>query len=413
MDNKEKDFPKKEAWKFINSVFKTISSNKQKSIEEIKNLVYPMMKELKKTILELKDDNDNTMAHLCILDDKYESLVVITEVYIKCIGSNNEFFDWFLLKNSENLDVFDLSAQRGNKNIIKFLYEIVSKTNESKLELTSPRNNVFHNAALKNQCYPIIFFFEHLQHFFKQNLIIDIPNTNGITPLHYACISGSKEVMDLLLDMGCNINAKDKEGNTCLHFGVNSGNERVVKKLLIRGADKTIRNNENKSPYDLAVEKNKNEIANVLRSRSLFQKCFSRDIEITAIKGNRNNILLLLFVILLILGKAIFMSRISFINSPEKNEFIESLMPFLPDIVDENNKINNDKLAENINLTYYGTLNDAFSCVIADCYIEITIMIISLIEDIGTLLLIVFFLCYAKKVLLKKKSRKEVSSLSV
>lgn len=413
MENIDNEYQKKEDWKLINTVLKTISSNKDKTIEEVKNIINPILKDSKHKILDLKDDNDNTLAHLCISDDKYEALVIITEVYIQCIGSNSEFFDWFLSKNNENLDVFDISARRGNKNIIKFLYEIIIKTNESKLELTSRRNNVFHNAALKNQCYPIIFFFEHLQHFFKQNLIIDIPNANGITPLHYACITGSKEVMDLLLDMGCNINAKDNEGNTCLHFGVTSGNERVVKKLLIRGADKTLRNNENKSPYDLAIEDNQNYIANVLRSRTLFQKCFSQDIEITAIKGNRNNILLLLFVILLILGKVIFMSRISFIYIPETNLNIESLMPFLPDIVDENKKYSVSGLDTSINLTYYGELKDAFKCITSNCYIEITITIISLIEDIGTLFLIVFFLCYAKKVLLKKKSRKEVPFLSV
>ena len=49
--------------------------------------------------------------------------------------------------------------------------------------------------------------------------------------------------MDLLIDLGANINCEDNKKKTALHFAVNSGSLKCVKKLLIRGANKLIKNN--------------------------------------------------------------------------------------------------------------------------------------------------------------------------
>ena len=150
--------------------------------------------------------------------------------------------------------MFDVAAERGNINIIQYLFVILSKTSEERLQLREHKNNLFHFAAQHNQCYPIIFFYEKLQNYFKETLIIDTPNENGITPFLYACIKGSKQVIDLLLDLGVNINSVDKDGNTCLHYAVMSNSPRVVKKLLVRGANIELKNIKGQTPYMLAKE---------------------------------------------------------------------------------------------------------------------------------------------------------------
>ena len=59
--------------------------------------------------------------------------------------------------------------------------------------------------------------------------------------------------MDLLLDLGANIDFLDNDNLTPLHYAVKSGNERIIKKLLVRGTNKFIINKDGLSPYGMAV----------------------------------------------------------------------------------------------------------------------------------------------------------------
>ena len=206
-----------------------------------------------------------------------------------------------MMENNENLTGFDIAAQRGNKDVIKFLFEIISKTDEGKLRLTEKRNSIFHYAAKKNQCYPIVFFYEKLQKYFPNNKIFDMPNQFDITPLHYACFSKSINVVDLLLDLGADFNARDVDGKSVLSYAVCSGSTRGVKKLLIRGADKSIEENNGKKPIDLAEEKGYDNMVELLRKKNCVEKCCS--VEIGSIKGIRYdyellNFFLIYFIIL-------------------------------------------------------------------------------------------------------------------
>ena len=237
----------------------------------------------------------NVVVHLLTKDEKTEQLRVIVESYYLFIEDKEQFFDWFTMENSEELTGFDIAAQRGNKEIIKFLFEIISKTDEGKLRLTEKRNSVFHNAAKKNQCYPIIFFYEKLQKFFPNNKIFDTPNQYNITPLHYACYNKCSNAIDLLLDLGADFNAVDVDGKSVLSYAVCSGSTRTVKKLLIRGADKSIKEIEGKTPYDLAKEKNNQDMCDLLRKKSMFEKICS--VEIGSIKGIRHDYELLNFFV--------------------------------------------------------------------------------------------------------------------
>ena len=52
-----------------------------------------------------------------------------------------------------------------------------------------------------------------------------------------------------------------------------------------------------------------------------------------------------------------------------------------------------------------------FICFSKDCFIEIGIIFISLFTDVLILINVIYFLCFAKKVYLNKKSKREVRSL--
>lgn len=71
---------------------------------------------------------------------------------------------------------------------------------------------------------------------------IQVEDSKGSTPLHWACYSGSESAVNALLAWESEIDCQDKiYGLTPLHLAVLSGNGRVVKKLLIRGCNRNIK----------------------------------------------------------------------------------------------------------------------------------------------------------------------------
>jgi ankyrin repeat protein len=70
---------------------------------------------------------------------------------------------------------------------------------------------------------------------------IQVEDSKGSTPLHWACYSGSDSSVNALLAWGSEIDCQDKiYGLTPLHLAVLSGNGKIVKKMLIRGANRNI-----------------------------------------------------------------------------------------------------------------------------------------------------------------------------
>jgi ankyrin repeat protein len=60
---------------------------------------------------------------------------------------------------------------------------------------------------------------------------------HGCTPLHCAARYGHKQVAQLLIAEGADVNAKDTRGRTPLDLAINRGRKEIVKLLLSRGAD--------------------------------------------------------------------------------------------------------------------------------------------------------------------------------
>ncbi|KAL8708407.1 MAG: hypothetical protein Q9220_006697 [cf. Caloplaca sp. 1 TL-2023] len=70
-----------------------------------------------------------------------------------------------------------------------------------------------------------------------QSMDISSPNHIGFNPLHYAARRGYNGVIELLLDLGYNINTQDVAGLTPLSLAVAEDHINIAKMLLHRGAD--------------------------------------------------------------------------------------------------------------------------------------------------------------------------------
>ena len=342
--------------KVINKVIDATEHYKNRNLDDLKESVIKIIKDSKISPEKIENQDKETLAHKIIKLNTYERVEIIIESYINLLGINDVFFKWLLSENTSKETPLDLCAFYGNREIIKYMYSIISKTIETKFRITENRIGIFHYAAMNNQCYPIIYFHEKLQKFFKKITIIDVPSELGITPLHFACKEGSYNAIDLLLDLGANINAEDNVGNNCLHFAIKLNDTTLLKKLLIRGADKTKVNKEGESPLDLAKKNNFGKMVDILSTKNSFiQNPFRKNHEIIGLRSSHNNIFLFIIILFMGLGKWIYLSRIFYVY--EKNNKMDAI-PFVYEI-------------ENIkNLCYYGNYKNYDNCTINPSLIE-------------------------------------------
>jgi len=70
----------------------------------------------------------------------------------------------------------------------------------------------------------------------RQGVLIDVQNSQGVTPLQQAAALGSSDLLEVFLARGAPVNRESKTGWTALHSAVTNGNAECVTMLLERGA---------------------------------------------------------------------------------------------------------------------------------------------------------------------------------
>ncbi|KAG5605382.1 hypothetical protein H5410_026874 [Solanum commersonii] len=79
---------------------------------------------------------------------------------------------------------------------------------------------------------------------------------DGCSLLHLACETADLGMLELLMQYGANVNASDSSGQRPLHWCIIRGKAAFAKLLLARGADPHALDGESKTPYDLALGSN-------------------------------------------------------------------------------------------------------------------------------------------------------------
>ena len=96
----------------------------------------------------------------------------------------------------------------------------------------------------------------------------------GTTALHIAALYGDKELAELLIANGADVNAKNRVGLTPLHRAAENGHKEIAEQLIAKGADVNAKDDDGITALDLAkgeswedpeVKTVKSQIAELLR----------------------------------------------------------------------------------------------------------------------------------------------------
>jgi hypothetical protein len=82
---------------------------------------------------------------------------------------------------------------------------------------------------------------------------VDIFDDAGMTPIHYACLKGSIQCVNALLDAGSSIDCLNSGLNSPLLLASSRGHEDIVSELIHLGADVSIRNLKDRDALFMAV----------------------------------------------------------------------------------------------------------------------------------------------------------------
>ena len=102
-------------------------------------------------------------------------------------------------------------------------------------------------------------YFGHLdtaEYLIKAGAPINSPLRNGLkaAPIQSAVAAGHEKVVQMLLRLGADPNAREQGGYTPLHAAMQNGDDSMICILLYGGADLTLRGKDGKTPLDLAME---------------------------------------------------------------------------------------------------------------------------------------------------------------
>lgn len=109
---------------------------------------------------------------------------------------------------------------------------------------------------------------EILELLVKHGAEIDVKAKNGYTPLHIAVFMGHTEVVGYLIEAGADVCTTTESGGTLLHSAVERGRSEMVELLMAKKVPFAERNHGGLTPLELAEELGRTEIAGLLRAES-------------------------------------------------------------------------------------------------------------------------------------------------
>ncbi|MBD5087717.1 MAG: hypothetical protein HDT30_02710 [Clostridiales bacterium] len=112
---------------------------------------------------------------------------------------------------------------------------------------------------------------EMVELFLEKGVNINRADKKGNTPLlMHADQSCDRDIMKLLLRAGADINARNNDGNNALMFALKHGDCELARLLIKKGADYNIINKENETPATIAVEEGYESVLELMTDITVF-----------------------------------------------------------------------------------------------------------------------------------------------
>jgi uncharacterized protein len=180
---------------------------------------------------------------------------------------------------------FLLSVYYGRKEISELLLTHGARLNPFEAaaagQIDSVRSSLRNDPSLIRSYSHDGFTLLHLAAFFGQRELAELFLANGadinavsknqtfarnVTPLHSALASRRAAVAILLIEKGADVKVRDAEGNTPLHSAAFHGDVPLVQLLLAKGAEINSPNSAGSTPLALASQNKQQETINMLRN---------------------------------------------------------------------------------------------------------------------------------------------------
>ena len=97
---------------------------------------------------------------------------------------------------------------------------------------------------------------EAVKHHLDAGVDVNVKDEGGETPLHHAALKGHKEIAEVLITNGADLNAKDLlDDSTPLHWAAQFDQKEIVELLIAEGAAVNAKNMDGETPLHKAVPK--------------------------------------------------------------------------------------------------------------------------------------------------------------
>lgn len=176
-----------------------------------------------------------------------------TLLIISCLNSDNEIIKFLLAKGS--------NVEACNNDGITPLYNAAKMNNLAVVVKLLFQYNVNPNTKTKENMTPLHIAasngnFEIVLLLLTKGADPNTSNINGYTPLHDACLNNKLDIVNLLLKNNATPNTTNRWGWTPLHEAVGHRYIKIVEELLLcADINIDVKNCHNKTPFDLAIDK--------------------------------------------------------------------------------------------------------------------------------------------------------------
>jgi ankyrin repeat protein len=247
-------------------------------------------------VMDGLDKSGNTIYHVCAEFNNFDSLRFLLS------RKDPMFLEPLYIENNNKDNVIQIASYFGHLEIIKLviakIYDGLTSAETYLLSKNKDGRTFFHIACIKGHFNVVEYFLKDL----KLHYLLEYHDNEMNTSLHLASQNGHLSIVEVLLEYGANINARNKEGNTALeiscrkgyfeiskvlinnytsisiqddvdqraqndhplHVACHEGAHEVVKLLLLKGATIDIINSQDQNCLDIAIRQGHRDVIRVL-----------------------------------------------------------------------------------------------------------------------------------------------------